>query len=161
MSTIHQHDLLVIGGGPAGSATAYWAARHGLDVVFVERKNFPREKTCGDGLTPRAVTQLTDMGLADTLTDYHRYEGLRCVAHGRSIEMVWPDHPVHPSHGYVVKRSELDTFVAENAVAAGAVLHQGTEAVEPLMVDGLLKGAVVKDKDSGACSTPTARCGRG
>ena len=53
MST-HRHDLLVIGGGPAGAAAAYWAADHGLDVVFVEKKRFPREKTCGDGLTPRA-----------------------------------------------------------------------------------------------------------
>ena len=50
------HDLLVVGGGPAGAATAYWAATHGLDVVVVERKTFPREKTCGDGLTPAPYT---------------------------------------------------------------------------------------------------------
>ena len=71
------HDLLVIGGGPAGAATAYWAATHGLDVVVVERKTFPREKTCGDGLTPRAVHQLEVMGLGPTLERYHRFEGLR------------------------------------------------------------------------------------
>ena len=52
-----------MGGGPAGAATAYWAALQGLDVVVLERKQFPREKTCGDGLTPRAVKQLVDMGL--------------------------------------------------------------------------------------------------
>lgn len=146
MSKPHQHDLLIIGGGPAGAAAAYWAARHGLDVVVIERKTFPRDKTCGDGLTPRAVTQLVNMGLGDELDKYHRYGGLRCVAHGRTIEMAWPDHPVHPSHGFVVRRCELDTFVAENAVAAGATLLQGTEAVNPVMVDGLLRGATVKDK---------------
>ena len=56
-----------IGGGPAGAATSYWLAEAGHDVVFVEKKIFPREKTCGDGLTPRAVHQLDEMGLADRL----------------------------------------------------------------------------------------------
>lgn len=56
-------DVLVIGGGPAGAAMGYWMAEHGHDVTVVERKHFPREKTCGDGLTPRAVKQLDDMGL--------------------------------------------------------------------------------------------------
>jgi len=153
----HRHDLLVIGGGPAGSSTAYWAARAGLDVVFVERKTFPREKTCGDGLTPRAVYQLSEMGLAGRLSQYHRYDGLRAVAHHRSLELQWPEHPVFPSHGYVVRRRELDTFVAENAVAAGADLRPGTEAVAPLLDDGLLVGATLKDKASGSTYDLRAR----
>ena len=49
------HDVLIIGAGPAGAAAAYWLAKEGLDVVMVDKKLFPREKTCGDGLTPRAV----------------------------------------------------------------------------------------------------------
>ena len=53
----HVHDLLVIGGGPAGAATAFWAASAGLDTVFVEKKTFPRDKTCGDGIPPRGVHQ--------------------------------------------------------------------------------------------------------
>jgi len=57
----HVHDLLVIGGGPAGAATAFWAASAGLDTVFVEKKTFPREKTCGDGIPPRGVHQLIEM----------------------------------------------------------------------------------------------------
>lgn len=147
MST-HRHDLLVIGGGPAGAAAAYWAAEHGLDVVFVEKKRFPREKTCGDGLTPRAVTQLHDMGLADRLQNAHRMRGLRVVAHGRTLEMPWPEHPRHPSFGYVIRRAELDTFVAENAVHHGASLRQHTEAIGPILRNGLLLGASVHDHDS-------------
>jgi geranylgeranyl reductase family protein len=147
---VNKHDLLVIGGGPAGSATGYWAARAGLDVVVVEKKDFPREKTCGDGLTPRAVYQLEEMGLGPRLSEYHRYEGLRPLAHGRSMELHWPEHPLYPSHGYVVRRRELDTFVAENAVAAGATLMTGTEATGPLMDGGRLVGATVRDKATGA-----------
>lgn len=144
-----RHDVLVVGGGPAGAAASYWLAEAGHDVVCVERKQFPREKTCGDGLTPRAVKQLTDMGLYDRLGDYHRFDGLRAVAHDITLELPWPEHPVFPDHGFVVRRRDLDQFVAEHAEKAGATLFQGTEAVEPLVRGGLVRGAVVKDKESG------------
>src|SRR4029453_9786049 len=128
------HDALVIGGGPAGSAAGHCLARAGHDVVVVEKKTFPREKTCGDGLTPRAVTQLRAMGLEEKIAaNHHRYEGLRCIAHGITLEMPWPQHPVHPSHGYVVRRRDLDTLVAEEAAARGATLLQGTEALRPIL----------------------------
>ena len=102
--------MLVVGGGPTGSAAAYWLASQGVDVLCVEKKHFPREKTCGDGLTPRSVRQLQDMGLESALAGNHRYEGLRSVAFGR----------------------ELDQLVNEHAEKAGAVVWQGAEAVEPL-----------------------------
>ncbi len=151
------HDLLVIGGGPAGSSAAYWAAEHGLDVVFVERKSFPREKTCGDGITPRGVKQLHDMGLAEVLTRYHRVDGLRAIAHNRTIEMKWPDHPVYPNFGYVIRRAELDTFVAENAVRRGAVLRSHTEALAPLLRNGMVVGATVRDHDNDCTEDIAAR----
>ena len=72
-----RYDVLVVGGGPSGAAAAYWLAQQGRRVLVVEKKRFPREKTCGDGLTPRAVRELHDMGLADPLADYQRYDGLR------------------------------------------------------------------------------------
>jgi geranylgeranyl reductase family protein len=120
-------------------------------VAFVERKTFPREKTCGDGLTPRAVHQLQEMGLEPAIVaaGHHRYDGLRAIAHGITLELQWPEHPVFPSYGYVVRRRDLDRLVAEAAVAAGATLHQGTEAVAPILEGGLVRGAVVKDKASG------------
>ncbi len=162
--TAHVHDLLVVGGGPAGAATAYWAARSGLDVVVVEKKAFPRDKTCGDGLTPRGVHQLEEMGLAGALEPFHRFGGLRTIAHGRTIEMSWPDHPVYPDYGYVVRRCDLDTIVAEHAVSAGATLLQSTEALRPVEGEGgRIDGAVVVCKDGvlstegGAESTILAR----
>ena len=152
------HDVLVVGGGPAGAATAYWLAEAGHDVVVVERKTFPREKTCGDGLTPRAVKQLADMGLEPTIArDHHRFDGLRAVAHGLTLELQWPEHPEYPSHGYVVRRRDLDQLVAEHAVKSGANLQTGTEALTPVLERGLVAGAVVKRKDTGAIEELRAR----
>jgi len=136
-------DVLVVGGGPAGAAAAYWLARHGHAVTVVEKKTFPREKTCGDGLTPRAVKQLDDMGLTDELTPFHRYHGLRATGMGRELELQWPDHPIYPSYGYVVRRRDLDRIVAANATGAGAVVLQGHEAVHPVVDRGFVRGATV------------------
>jgi geranylgeranyl reductase family protein len=124
---------VVVGGGPSGSACAYWLADAGWDVVVVEKKHFPREKTCGDGLTPRSVRQLDDMGLLGALSGAHRYDGLRSCAYGRTLDMPWPSHPVFPSVGYVITRHDLDLLVAERAAKAGALVWQGAEAVGPLL----------------------------
>ncbi|MGH9080219.1 MAG: geranylgeranyl reductase family protein, partial [Acidimicrobiales bacterium] len=129
----HVHDVLVIGGGPSGSSCAYWLAEAGWDVALVESKVFPREKTCGDGLTPRSVRQLADMGVEETLTDAHRYGGMRTHAYGRVLDMAWPEHPTFPSYGYVISRHDLDGIVNERAVKAGARVWQGTEALEPVL----------------------------
>jgi menaquinone-9 beta-reductase len=154
------HDVVIVGGGPAGSSCAYWLAEAGWDVVVVEKKHFPRVKTCGDGLTPRAVRQLADMGLEEALAGSHKYGGLRAYGFGHSLEMQWPDHPNFPSYGYTITRHDLDGLVAERAVKAGATLLAGTEVVAPIVdeaaspssADALprLTGVTIKDKESGA-----------
>ncbi|MBV8960997.1 MAG: geranylgeranyl reductase family protein [Actinobacteria bacterium] len=151
------HDVLVVGGGPAGAACAYWLAEAGHDVLLLEKKHYPREKTCGDGLTPRSVRQLHDIGLAEQLTEFHRFDGLRSLAFGRSLEMKWPVHPDYPSFGYVITRKDLDHLVAERAVKAGAQLWQEAEAISPVLEGGLLRGAVVKRKDTGTTEEVRAR----
>lgn len=150
MSAVRQleADVLIVGGGPAGAAAGYWLARHGLHPVIVERKHFPREKTCGDGLTPRAVKQIDDMGLSKQLEQFHRYDGLRATAHGKALELHWPSHPIYPQHGYVVRRRDLDAMVALNAQGSGAILLQGHEALSPILDNGRLLGAVVIDHDT-------------
>ena len=157
MATPDRVDVLVVGGGPAGAATSYWLAEAGHRVVCVESKEFPRDKTCGDGLTPRAVKALADMGLYDALLPYHRYDGLRAIAHGITLELGWPSHPEFPDHGFVVRRRDLDQLVFEHAAAAGAETHQLTEAVAPIIEGGLVTGAVVKHKTSGETREIRAR----
>ncbi len=149
MGKAPSHEVVVVGSGPSGASCAYWLARAGHDVAVVEKKRFPREKTCGDGLTPRAVAQLESMGLGDELDRYHRYVGLRSMAFGRVMELEWPDHPDLPRHGYVVTRHDLDQLVAERAVKAGAVLIEGAEATEPLLEGERCRGALVKRSAGG------------
>ena len=149
-STNSHFDVLVVGAGPSGASAAYWLATLGYRVLMVDKKRFPREKTCGDGLTPRAVRQLHDMGLADQLGQFQRFDGLRSIGHGVTLELAWPDHPEFPPYGYVVRRAELDDMVAQCAVKAGATLWPATEATEPIVENGLVTGAIVHDKDTGA-----------
>jgi geranylgeranyl reductase family protein len=153
-----QCDVLVVGSGPSGASCAYWLAKEGHDVVFVERKAFPREKTCGDGLTPRSVRQLQDMGLGAELTDCHRFAGLRSHGFGRSLQLPWPEVKGLPPYGYVVTRKDLDGLVAGNAAKAGATLWEHTEAVEPIMEGESVRGARLAAKgDDGHSGTVTAR----
>ena len=152
------YDLLIVGAGPAGAAAAYWAAKRGLEVLAVDKQHFPRDKTCGDGLTPRAVKELADMGLEGAFADWHRHEGLRVRAHGAVLELPWPSHPVYPDYGFVVRRRDLDGLVAERARSAGAIVRHGVEAVKPLWAgDGELAGAVLRDKASGETEHVKAR----
>jgi geranylgeranyl reductase family protein len=151
-------DVVIVGAGPSGSACAYWLARAGWSVCLIEKKNFPREKTCGDGLTPRSVHQLAQMGLEPAVAAHgHRYHGLRAFGFGATLEMNWPEHPVFPNYGYTITRFNLDGLVAQRAEGLGATLLNGVEAVallEPTeAVDTGLRGAsgvVVVEKASGA-----------
>jgi len=151
------YDVVIVGGGPSGSACAYWLASAGWSVCLIEKKHFPREKTCGDGLTPRSVHQLTEMGLEGIVAaNGHRYRGLRGFGFGAQLDMKWPEHPVFPNYGYTITRFNLDGLVAENAEKHGADVLNGVEAidlVEPTPGrDKQLVGAagvVVKDKDTG------------
>jgi geranylgeranyl reductase family protein len=150
-------DAVIVGGGPSGSSCALWLAQAGWSVCLIEKKQFPREKTCGDGLTPRSVYQLAEMGLEPVVAaNGHRYQGLRGFGFGASVEMNWPDHPVFPNYGYTITRFNLDGLVAQRAENLGAVLLNGVEAVgllEPTEpTNGGLRGASgvsVVEKSSG------------
>jgi len=157
VTAAERFDVLVVGGGPSGAAAAYWLAEAGHRVLVVERKEFPREKTCGDGLTPRAVHQLHEMGLADRLAGYQRFDGLRSIGHGVTLELEWPDHSDFPAYGYVVRRRDLDEMVAERAVKAGATLWTGAEATAPVVDGGLVAGAQIRRKATKATETVSAR----
>ncbi len=140
-------DVLVVGAGPGGSTTAYHLARHGLDVLLVERGAFPREKVCGDGLTPRAVNALERMGIDTSDPGFERVDGLRIRTRKVVLELPWPELEDYPGYGLVRTRSDFDELLARRAEKAGARLLERTEAVEPTLDEGWVTGAVVRSAE--------------
>jgi geranylgeranyl reductase family protein len=132
-------DVVVVGGGPAGSAAAYWLARWGRPVTLVEKERYPRDKTCGDGLTPRSIHELQLMGFDFTAAEFHRIDGLRSYAGDLKLEMPWPRHSVYPSWGGIIRRSDLDAQVAALAEKQGVVVRQQATAT-PVLEQGRLAG---------------------
>ncbi|MFD4365966.1 geranylgeranyl reductase family protein [Rhodococcus sp. NPDC058521] len=122
-------DVLVIGAGPAGSSAAAWAARSGLTTVLADSATFPRDKTCGDGLTPRAVAELDRLGLGDWVRSKAANRGLRLSGFGQELELEWPGGSL-PAVGSAVPRSELDDRIRATAVESGAVMAQNSKAVD-------------------------------
>ncbi len=122
-------DVLVVGAGPAGSAAAAWAARAGHEVLLADAATFPRDKPCGDGLTPRAVYELRRLGLADWLSDKAVNRGLRAAGFGQTLYLPWPGGSL-PVHGSAVPRLELDATIRDTAIAAGAKALDNVRAVD-------------------------------
>jgi geranylgeranyl reductase family protein len=122
-------DVVVIGAGPAGSAAAAWAVRSGRDVLVVDSAEFPRDKACGDGLTPRAVAELELLGLGGWLDSRIRHHGLRMSGFGADVEIPWPG-PSFPPTSSAVPRTELDDRIRSVAADDGAKMLLGVKAVD-------------------------------
>ena len=134
---MERRDLLIIGGGPAGAATAIRAARGGATVRLFEKGEKGRDKVCGDGLTPRAVAALDELDV--DLTDAHRIAGLRMIAGRTQRELPWPDNGRFAPHGAVWPRRRLDERLISLAGEAGAELEFNADAV-PILDNGRVVG---------------------
>ncbi len=128
-------DVIVVGAGPGGSSAAFHLASHGLRVLLLERSSFPREKVCGDGLTPRGVQQVQAMGVDVTTAGWTVNRGVRFVGGRTRLELEWPDLLATPQFGLTRTRLDLDALLVERAVSAGAVLRMQTRVTGPVLDD--------------------------
>ncbi|HEX5986458.1 MAG TPA: geranylgeranyl reductase family protein [Nocardioides sp.] len=125
-------DVIVVGAGPAGSSAAFHLAQAGVDVLLLEKAAFPRDKICGDGLTPRAVRQLVAMGIDLDAPGWARNNGLRIVGAGHRLELPWPELASFPPYGMVRTRMDFDELLARHAEKAGARLMERTAVTGPV-----------------------------
>src|SRR5215216_7848667 len=128
-----RYDLMVVGAGPGGSSAAYHSAKAGLNTLLIDRQEFPRDKTCGDGLMPHAASEIALMGLADWLDepDHGRFTGFSIYSRTALLKQNVPP-TLHGPKGYVARRQETDAKLLERAVSGGAQLHTGTRATDLL-----------------------------
>ena len=144
--TEYSSDVLVVGAGPAGSSAAAWASRAGKSVTIIDKETFPRDKACGDGLTPRAVKELSSLGLSDWLATKPRNIGLRAAGFGQELLLPWKS-PSLPEWGSAVPRTELDNRILQTARDSGATVHDGVAAVDVELENGAIKSVVAQQND--------------
>jgi geranylgeranyl reductase family protein len=145
-------DVIIVGAGPAGSTTAYYLAQAGIDVLLLEKSRFPREKVCGDGLTPRGVRALIAMGVSVSEQDgWVRNKGLRVIGAGRRLEMAWPELSSYPGYGLVRPRTDFDEILARRAEQAGAKLVEGLTVTGPVLDErtGRITGVTARPEGVG------------
>jgi geranylgeranyl reductase family protein len=152
-------DVIVVGAGPGGSAAAYHLARHGVRVLLLEKTEFPREKVCGDGLTPRAVKQLVKMGVdISEEAGWLRNKGLRVIGGGSRLQLDWPDLAEYPNYGLTRTRLDFDQALADAAVKVGARLQTSTNVTGAVLDKaGRITGVTAllgKDKEPATYTAP-------
>lgn len=120
-------EVLIVGAGPTGAAAAIHAARSGFETLMVDAAAFPRDKTCGDGLTPRAIHELQSLGLAEKIISGYHNRGLKLHGFGASVTAPWPES-AFGQVGSAMPRKQLDQLIVDAALAAGAQLWDGASA---------------------------------
>jgi geranylgeranyl reductase family protein len=133
-------DVVVVGAGPGGSTTAIHLADLGYDVVVVDKDTFPRDKVCGDGLTPRVIKELLELGLdreaRGEVDGWATQDGLR-IHGGRTVmELPWPALKDWPAWGGTATRLVFDERLAREAQHRGATLWEGVTVTGPILHDG-------------------------
>jgi menaquinone-9 beta-reductase len=140
-------DVVVVGGGPAGSATATHLARAGVDVVLVDKATFPREKACAEYCSPGVVDALDDLGVLERVSEreHRSLPGMQVVARGRPIPLPFASDRPNGNLALGVRRSVLDDVLLRYAEDAGAEVYEGLRVTNPIIKDGTVRGVHVRN----------------
>lgn len=137
--SVEYADVVVVGAGPGGATTATWLARAGHNVALLEKERFPRDKICGDGLTPRVIHELLLLGLVDEAhgraDGWATQRGLRIHGGTTRMELDWPTMGDWPNWGGTCSRMVFDERLARLAQTSGADLREGITVTGPLWRD--------------------------
>lgn len=136
-------DVLVLGGGPAGSTVATLLARAGARVLLLEKDSFPRNKVCGEFVSPEGRAVLERLGLAEAMRAAGAANIDRClisIPKGKAVEFSLPDIPHVGRTAVGVTRARLDQALLQLAAASGADVQERMEAVAPLVEGGRVVG---------------------
>jgi menaquinone-9 beta-reductase len=145
---VPRYDAVVVGAGPAGSATATLLARGGAKVLLCDRSAFPRDKTCGGGLTPRGVGALERLGVHLSPAHALRTSGIEMVGPDGSLTVDFPETKKWPSYGLIGRRRVIDQKILEGAERSGVEIRASVRVVGPLFEDGVCRGVRVKTDGS-------------
>ena len=153
MSEAEAYDLIIVGGGPAGAASALYAKRQGLRVLLVDKARFPRDKICGDALSGKAVAILHELDLLDKVRDLPG-AAIDTVVFGSpdnvdtTIDLNANEHrdlltgKVMPMKGFVIRRKIFDNFLFQEARRAADACLEGFTLKDILQKDGRVTGIV-------------------
>lgn len=150
--TEKHHDVVIVGAGPAGSSAAIRLASFGLDVGLVEQKQFPREKLCGEFISPECLGHFEELGVMPAIDRSAGTELLETVFYARNgrhlaVRSEWFGNGERSALG--LSRAEMDDLLLQAARGAGAVVYEGSNA-SGLVVEGqTVKGIKIK-KTKGA-----------
>ncbi len=127
-----KYDIAIIGAGPGGSSTAYFLSKYGFSVLLIDKTEFPRAKTCGDGLTPRALDVLADMGILGKIQqEGFRIDGIHLFApRKKRLYMPIPQKGNLPNYLVTLPRLQLDQIIFEQAIEAGAIFQGNTHITQ-------------------------------
>ena len=127
-----QHDVIIIGAGPGGSSAASFLARNGINVLLLDRATFPRDKICGDGLTPRCVAMLDEIGvLSEVEKVSHRINSARIFSpNGKCVKTTLKSHGKTPDYMLVSPRYFLDEILLRQAIKHGAQFAGDTKVMD-------------------------------